>query len=344
LLTPFANDEANLKSLPFAPFDLAYNGSYTKWVKLANSLRLRLAIRISKVDPAKAKTEGEKALAHPLGLLSTNDDNFAVKISTDHPLNVINNSWGDIRLGAPVESILGGYEDPRLAKYAVPAADDTVGVKGLYKGIRGGIDIDAKSRYGDYSKLATFGQRVQLMTAAEVAFLKAEAGLRNWTNAGDAQDSYEAGIKLSFDQHAVGGFDAYVGDDTKTGKPYIDPRAKTVGENDVLAGSPYLNNVTVKWNDGADFETKLQKIITQKWIAVYPEGQEAWSEFRRTGYPKLFPVVKNMSNGTISTTAFVKRLEFAAGEKSTNPAGVTGAVTLLGGPDTGGSALWWDVD
>jgi hypothetical protein len=344
VLTPYADKESTLKALPFQPFDLVYNGSYTKWVKFANSLRLRLAIRISQVDPAKAKTEAEKSLSHAIGVLSSNDDNFIVSIPTTHPLNVINNSWGDIRLGAPVESILGGYEDPRIVNFAVPVSQDTLGLKGKIKGIRGGVNIDAKARYVRYSALAAFGDEVQLMTAAEVAFLKAEAGLRGWSGAGDASSSYNAGIKFSFDQHGVGGYDAYIADDVKTAQPYVDPLSITPGENDVLAGSPHLNNVTVKWDNGASMEVKLQKIITQKWIAMYPDGQEAWSEFRRTGYPKLFPIVVNNSGGEISTAAFIKRVKFASGERSTNPSGVDGAVTLLGGADTGGTALWWDVD
>jgi hypothetical protein len=341
LLTPYANNEASLKSLPFAPFDLVYGGSYKKWVKFANTLRLRLAIRISERDPAKAELEGEKALAHPLGLLTTNDDNFLVNIPTTHPLNVINNSWGDIRLGAPMESILGGYEDPRLSKYALPAAD--AAVAGEYKGIRQGVDIDAKSRYGDYSKLATFPDKIQLMTAAEAWLLKAEAALLGWTGAGDAETNYETGVKTSFEQNSVGGFDDYIADNTKTAKPYVDPKARTTGENDVLAGSPYLSTITIQWDDAASDDEKLERIITQKWIAMYPDGQEAWSEFRRTGYPKLFPVVKNYSGGKISTTDFIRRIEFASSEYSTNPKGVEQAITLLGGPDTGGTRLWWDL-
>jgi hypothetical protein len=344
LLTPYATNEANLKALPFKPFDLVYGGSYTKWVKFANSLRLRLAIRIAKVDAAKAKIEGEKSLSHALGLMSTNDDNFIVNVPTTHALNVINNSWGDIRLGAQVESILGGYEDPRLAKFALPATDKHADVIGKYKGIRQGVDIAAKANYLDYSKLVTFPDKVQLMTSAEVWFLKSEAALRSWVGAGDAKTNYETGVKTSFEQHGVGGFDSYILDDAKTASPYKDPKAITAGENDILSGSPYLSTATIKWEAGDAFETKLEKVITQKWIAMYPEGQEAWSEFRRTGYPKLFPVVKNFSDGKIPAGQFIKRLEFAAGEKSTNPTGVQKAEALLGGSDTGGTALWWDID
>jgi len=74
----------------FAAFDLVYKGDYTQWVKFANTLRLRLAIRISGIDPRKAKEEGEAALRHPLGLLTTPADNFAVNISpVTPPLNIM---------------------------------------------------------------------------------------------------------------------------------------------------------------------------------------------------------------------------------------------------------------
>ncbi len=353
ILTPLAQQEAAgaLKVIPFQPFDLAYNGSYTKWVKFANTLRLRLAIRISDVDAVKAKTEGEAALANPFGLLVRNSENFVISIPTTHPLNVINNSWGDIRLGAPVESILTGYDDPRLPFYALPATDTVFIEKDgegniipVYKGIRQGINIDAKVRYGNYSALATFPDKITLMTTAEAWFLKAEAALRGWDGADDAQTAYENGISFSFQQYEAEGLQAYLADDVSTAAPYVDPKSVKVGENDIAEDSPHLSKATIKWDDGASFENKLEKIITQKWIAMYPEGQEAWSEFRRTGYPKLFPVVLNKSDGEISTEAFIKRIKFSSGEYSTNTAGVTKAVGLLGGPDTGGTSLWWDID
>jgi hypothetical protein len=326
----------------FKSSDLVYGGSYAKWLKFANSLRLRLAIRLAKVDAAKAKTEGEAALANSGGLLATNADNFLVDFgTTNHPLNVINNEWADIRMGAPMESIMGGYDDPRLPKYFVPATDPAV--TGEFKGIRNGINIDAKSRYQDYSKLITFANKGQLMTVAEVWFLKAEAAIRGWAGAGTAQANYESGIQASFDQHGVSAaFAAYKDDATSKPMEYEDPKAITAGQNDVLNGNVNLSTITIKWDEGAAFETKLERIITQKWIAMYPDGQEAWSEFRRTGYPKLFPIVVNNSGGKIS--GFIKRVNFIAEEYATNKPAVTKAVELLDGPDTGGTPLWWDVD
>ena len=96
----------------FANFDLVYGGDLSKWIKYANTLRLRLAIRVSNVDPTKAKAEGEKSLSNSGGLLTDNSENFLIKGGATHPLTVFNSSWDDVRMGASMESILVGYEDP----------------------------------------------------------------------------------------------------------------------------------------------------------------------------------------------------------------------------------------
>lgn len=339
--TAVANLMADIDSQRFSAFDLSYGGDYRKWVRLANSLRLRLAIRISKVDPAKAKLEGEKALSQPLGVMEANDDGFFVNGSLDHPLSVIDNSWGDIRMNASMESILSGFGDDRMGSYF----DESVDHPGQHKGIRNGLPLQGfadelaqKAAYIGFSAINNMQKtpRVQLMTTAEVYFLRAEAALRGWAGAGDAQANYETGIQLSFDQHGASGAAAYMADNTSTPADYVDP---VNAANNAAA----LTNVTIAWNNGDDNETKLEKIITQKWIAMFPEGQEAWSEFRRTGYPKIFPVVSNQSGGTIDTDIQIRRIPFVDSEKSTNPDGVTGAVQKLGGPDNGGTRVWWDT-
>ncbi len=333
---------ANIDSKRFAAFDLSYGGDYTKWVKLANSLRLRLAIRISKVDAAKAKMEGEKALSQSVGLMASNDDSFFINGSLDHPLSVIDNSWGDIRMNASMESILVGYEDPRAEKYF----DAPTSVSGTIKGVRSGLPLldgyaDELAQKADYIGFSSINDgmhtsRVQLMTAAEVAFLKAEAALRGWAGAGDAQANYEAGVSLSFQQHGASGASNYIADNTSTPADYVDP---VNASNNIAA----MTDVTIAWNAGGDNEEKLEKIITQKWLAMFPEGQEAWSEYRRTGYPKIFPVVSNQSGGAIDTDVQIRRIPFVDSEYSTNAANVDNAVTLLGGDDNGGTRLWWDT-
>jgi len=327
----------------FTKFDLVYGGSFEKWLKFANTLRLRLAMRISKADPVKAKAEGEAALSNPGGLLANNDDNAYVDIEPNYqPLSSKSGitSWGDINIGAPLACYLNGYNDPRVGKYMNPASD--AAVAGQYIGIRNGIDIDANGRYVGYSQLVDLPNRMQLMVAAEAWFLKAEAALNGWAGAGDVQTNYETGITTSFDMYGLTAQAAgYIANNTNTEQQYIDPKAITPGQNDVLTGSPYLSTITIAWNNGDTPERKLERIITQKWLAIFPDGQEAWSEFRRTKYPKLFPVVLNKSGGTISTSAFIQRINFPTTEIGKNPNGVTAAVGLLGGPDTGGTPLWW---
>jgi hypothetical protein len=334
-LQPYAADQNSPQI--FKTFDLSYGGSYTKWMKVINSLRLRLAIRIAKADATKAKTEGEKALSNTYGVIENVEDDFVVNSKKlNNPLSVISDSWGDIRMGAPMEAYLTGYNDPRLSKFFVAATDPAVA--GQFKGIRNGIDLPNNQLYRKFSTLAPLGTKMPMLTSAEVWFLKAEAKLRGWTVPGVAtvQEAYEKGIQRSFTQYGVDGqFDAYK---NSTAKPaaYVDPFNAT---NSVAVG---FSTVSPKWNDAGSTEQKLEQIITQKWIAIFPESQEAWSEFRRTGYPKLFPVVINNSGGVVPAGQFIKRINFAISEKETNPAGYQGAVQKLGGADNIGTRLWWD--
>jgi hypothetical protein len=313
----------------------SYNGDYKKWVKFANSLRLRLAMRIVKKDPAKAKLEAEKALSQAFGVMTAKDDICKI-ISPNftHPISTISAAWGDIRMGADMESIMGGYADPRLALYF----DTSPKFPGEYRGVRTGIEIAAKADHVDFSPIGAIVKVKEIvwMTPAEVFFLRSEGALRGWNMGGTAQSLYESGISSSFEQLGASGAAAYFADNVKTAKAYVDPSFP-------VNNSAAVNNVTIAWDAAATNEVKLQKIITQKWIAVFPEGQEAWSEYRRTGYPKLFPVLKNTSGGKITSQFGVRRVNFVQSEKDGNPGGVATGVAKLGGPDNGGTRLWWDT-
>ncbi len=107
--------------------------------------------------------------------------------------------------------------------------------------------------------------------------------------------------------------------------------------------------VTVAWDDGATDEVKLEKIMTQKWIAAQHNSIEAWVDHRRTGYPKLPYVYQNDSNadfGVIDDDDFLKRVPifFGNGEQVNNPNGYADAVSKLDGPDLISTRLWWDVE
>jgi hypothetical protein len=298
-------------------------------------------MRLSYVNASLAQAQAEKAVADPNGLMTTVADdiylNMVNGLSYQNPLWNITNAYGDISMSAAMKSIIEGYSDPREAAYFLPSAYD-----GKFEGIRQGQNITT-AEYAGFSLLnVQAGTPMQIMVASESYFLRAEGALRGWNMGGStAQTFYQEGVTLSFQEKGVTMPAGYLSDAVSTAIPYVDPTNST---NNVPAGSPYLNNITIAWNSGDTFEHNLQRIITQKWLAIYPDGEEAWSDFRRTGYPKLFPVVVNNSGGTISTTAFVKRLPFAADELQNNPKGVAQGVTELGGPDNGGTRLWWDVN
>ncbi len=342
----FSEKEGQPSSTALQKSDLGFGGNYQQLIRVANTLRLRLAMRVSMVDPALAKLQGEKAMDPSNGgLLSENADNWLVALTGNHPLNILSapTEWSDTRMGAPMQSFLLGYEDPRLPKYFLPAKD--AAVRGKYQGIRSGINIDGKGRYNEYSELVTQPSEMQLMVAAESWFLKAEAALRGWVGAGDAKTNYETGITKSLEQYGLGAeAPAYINDATRRPAEYTDPKAITAGENDVKSGSPYLSTVTIKWEEGISNDRKLERIITQKWLAIYPDGDEAWADYRRTGYPILFPVVVNYSNGNIPTIPGIRRMPYPQREYDSNSAAVAKAVEMLGGPDNGGTRLWWDLE
>jgi len=152
------------------------------------------------------------------------------------------------------------------------------------------------------------------------------------------QKFYEDGITNSFTQWGVAGAaSAYINDATSKPADYADPL-------NAVNSSAALSAITIKWDEAATKEQKLERIITQKWISNFPDGTTAWSTFRRTGYPKLFPVVLNNSGGTIDTKIQIRRMNYPGSEYVTNAAEVAKGVTLLGGLDNGGTRLWWDVN
>ncbi|MFB6456812.1 SusD/RagB family nutrient-binding outer membrane lipoprotein [Chitinophaga sp. Hz27] len=347
LLKPFTTGQKTVLSA-FTKADIIYGGNAGNWLKLVNTLRLRLAIRIIYADKATAQAQGEKAM-NPAngGLITDNAANAIVDFGQRSPLDEII-GWADIRTGAPLTSYLLGYNDPRLTHMVAPATDPAVA--GKYIGIRNGVAIDDKSRYSGYSiplaKAASgdyFDPKAgkgKLMGAAETWFLMAEAALNGWAGAGNAGDNYNKGIAISFAEWAAGSSADYANDNTFTAAPYVDPKAQSAGANDVPLKDPSLSTITIKWDDAGTYEQKLERLITQKWIAIYPDGEEAWTEFRRTGYPKLFPVVVNNSGGLIK--GFIRRLPIPSKYQSNNKPGYDRAVQTLNGPDNGGTKLWWD--
>ncbi len=320
---------------PLEKVDLIYQGEYAKWLKLANSQKLRMAMRIRYADPQAAKTYAEEAVRD--GVMSSTDDAAWLKsynaVQVYNPLEEVWNAYMDTRMGATMDAYMNGYEDPRLAAYFKPCED------GLYHGVRSGIRSMLKANYLNLSQPNVAKDTpVVWFLASEVAFLRAEGAMLGWNMGGDDATLYNEGIKLSFMERGLSA-DAASTYAALTAEPveFVDMSKDSSKHN---AAKP--STITPRWETEASNEVKLERIITQKWIAMYPNGQEAWSEFRRTGYPKVIPIVDNMSGGKVSTTKQVRRMTFSRSEYSNNADGVAQAVELLGGPDTGNTKLWWD--
>lgn len=333
VLTTF--NSQNPSATVLAKYDYIYSGKVENWIKFANTLRLRLAMRIVYADVAKAQLEAEKSVNHPVGVMTATSDIARLNKGSDlnyrHPLAVCLIEFDDVRMGATMDSYLNGYKDPRLSVYFKPATS------GKYTGVRNGILINSKDTYakGPYSLLnIAYSDAIVWMNPAEAYFLRAEGALRNWNMGGTAKALYEDGVRKSFELCGASGADAYLANNTNIPLKYEDPS----GANSTDA----RGNITILWDENAGFEKKLERIITQKWIAIYPDGQEAWSEFRRTGYPKIFPNAVNYSGGKINTEIQVRRVPFSAKEYSTNASGVATGVAQLKGDDHGGTKLWWD--
>lgn len=339
-----------VEQMKYGKQDVIYGGDVAKWIKLGNSLRLRYAIRLSFVDAAKAKIEGEAALSKPL--FASVQDNAALATSVDdnsgigHPLYTLC-YWNEFRMSSTLErkyKELSTVVDPRMEFYW-GVTESTWGTNSpQFKGLRNGLSSDQLGETGNkptensniwgllwapewnsgVGKPA--GYRAfpyYTMCYSEVSFLKAEAAIRGWTNAGDAKDNYEKGIRASFQE----------------ARHNVDTKLYSISNDET-----YINSGSVKWDNAADFETKLKQIITQKWISLFPNGNEAWAEFRRTGYPELNPIAQSADPSiNPSKGEFLKKLRYINKEREENTENAT-STSLNGGKGDGGNVrVWWDT-
>jgi len=336
--------KANAAAKPYGTFDLIYGGNVAKWLKFTNTLRLRLALRISKVDPAEAKKQAEAAVAGGV-MTEIADDAYMVKNLNGDDANGLSRIavWNEFRMSASMESVLKGYGDPRIGIYYQPATST-----GTFEGLRNGLTPKelglAKNGNNDNSNVGTrwvtgsgdawttnFTTPQDIMHSAEAYFLRAEGALNGWNMGGTAKELYEKGITASMAQWGITGASVTA---------YINSSAVPVAPGD-QQNSPALSTVPIKWDEAASEAVKREKIGTQKWLGLYPDGMEAWAEYRRTRLPKLYPVV-NSENEDVPAGAVLRRIPFLTSEKETNGAAVLEAVKLLGGPDKASTPLWWD--
>lgn len=320
--------------------DRVYEGKVEKWCKFANTLKLRMALRVAYADEALGRREAEEVMSNAIGTLSSNADNATFRLSSKSPLRQIMIEYqggGDSRVSADITSYMLSYEDPRLSAYFVPSTftpADGVSVENNYFGLRGGIkigDMKQAQRYANIN-IDSFDGQLVWMNAAEASFLKAEAALRGWIS-GNAQAYYEEGIRLSFGQYNVTGADTYLANSSLSPQAYVDPL-------DQYSYSGTTSGITIAWEDG-DIEKSLERIITQKWIANFPNGNEAWAEFRRTGYPVLMNVVINNST-VVDINKKARRIAYPQSEYLNNYENLSKILPTLGGPDNMATNVWWD--
>ena len=334
------------------------------YIKLANSLKLRMAIHIVKVEPETAQRWAEEAVASGV-IEHTNDQHgvFPMMWGFRHPLIDIACSWNDIRLSASFESLLMSLDHPYSKYLFIPNSQDIPHNNGVdvlkagtrICGIRSGTLVDnGQNDYVSNKRLAYSTINAEYLInkccplyfikMAEVDFLRAEGALRGWNMGGTAQEFYERGIRGAYieDPLCSPDYPYYVSEYMQREEPVDYVSVDPIGDGEPW---PSVTKIGVKWNDADSKEIKLEKIITQKYIALFPLSTEAWTELRRTGYPKLFPVLNtDDGDGSIKQGEMIRRIPWLPEDEETKTIIEKSGIKELGGPDEQATRLWWDVD
>jgi len=309
LLTDLKEAAATLKTAgnSYGAADLIYNGEHEKWRKFANTLRLRLALRLTKVDEALAKQHATEAIAD--GIIESHAETALMKHTKADTYHASSNGtsapisdygFGGAVMSSALVNAMKANNDPRLHIFGLPNA------KGEYAGTpNGNVDVPRDrdvASYPNYNQGMPFAQdaNAYFVSYAESMFLKAEAQQRGWV-AGNASDSYEKGVRASLEQWGV---------------------------KDKAAIDAFVNKVKYDASKG------LEQIITQKWIGLYTDGFEAFAEVRRTGFPKF---AASDINGNIP-----RRLKYPLSEQSLNKTSYSEATSRLQGGDVETARMWWD--
>jgi hypothetical protein len=288
-----ASDEIDPSGLGFDTGDLLYGGDMTAWRKFANSLRLRLAMHLTNVDPGTARSEAQAAVG--AGVFTSNDDNavlwYLAASPNQNPIYTNAIARDDYGMSKTFVDSLLSLNDPRLPIFADPNS-----ASGAYAGLPNGLndgegpDLSTISRIGAYWR-RTPNAPLALQTYAEVLFAEAEAAQRGWIS-GDPAALYTAAIRASMEQYGI----ASAAIDTYLAQPRVQYSAAT----------------------------GLTQIQYQKWIAMYMQGMEAWTEWRRTRIPHLVPGPRAVLSD------IPERLPYADNEDVLNQANLEAAVAAQG--------------
>ncbi len=296
--------------------DILFSGDIERWQKFANALRLRLAVRQYSKKPSESTAIISEILGNPSAYPLFESNEEEAKLFHESRLgNNNNNAWHEImvvggREDWSISNTLitamtdgnGNATDPRLTVYAEPAlAGD---LAGKFAGAPNGLPEALASVYINTASRpgAAFYQEtapVTFLSYSEQLFLLAEAAFNGIGTPMSAKEYLDMAIEASFDQYGL------------------------------AVPSGYLSG------KAADKET----IMTEKWKALFGQGIEAWTEYRRTGYPVLPPADPNAifeNDGEVPT-----RLRYPESEYSLNGANVAAGAQMNGGPDDKLTELWW---
>ena len=295
-----ASQEIDPAGIGFATGDIMFGGDMTKWQKFANSLRLRLAVHLSNVDPTTGAAQAQAAMA--AGVFASNADNaqllYLAGAPNQNPVytNVHLDQRDDYGMSKTLVDSLTHWSDPRLPVYA-QLNKDTIVANRTYEGLPNGLNdgegpnLFYISRIGAYWR-ETPNAPLSLLTYSEVLFLEAEAAQRGWIS-GDPATLYNAAITASMAQFGI---------------------------TDTAVVNPYMRDARVQYNAS----TGLTQIAYQKWASLFLQGMEAWTEVRRTGVPALVPGPRAV------LTSIPERLPYADNEQVLNNANVQAAVAAQG--------------
>ncbi len=288
----------------FGDADLVYDGDVSKWAKFANSLKLRLALRIADVDATKASAMASEAVN--AGVFTSNEDNAALAYVDEQPnqnpawFEIVNRGRTDYVAPETLVTTLLSLNDPRLPVYLDENVTPYVG------GVFGDKNsFTNTSHISDEVLNAT--QEGVILDYAEVEFLLAEAAERSLVGgSADAEGHYNAAITASNEYWGV----------------------------DSAVNTTYLTNPDVAYTTASG--TWQEKIGTQKWIALFNRGFEGWSSYRRLGFPAL-PVT------SVANNPVPRRVTYPIREYNTNNNNVSAAASKIGG-DLLTTKVFWDAN
>jgi len=328
--------------------DILYSGNIANWKKFANSLKLRLLLRQSKrVDPSAAmKAVVDNPAKYPL--FTSYEDQAALQYLVDRPSNESpfyrsGNGGTNTKVSKQLVDYLQALNDTRLYAYALPtpvsSAADASGNRPDPKNFKYAGDLNGIGSFPDNNATSpsgmiwmsiqyapdlaspTAGQGI-IINYSEVQFILAEAAEKGYITGGStaAETYYKNGINDQFKYYS-----------SRIPSSYATSYLKLTPAS-ISVSPAYFAQPAVAYT-GTQAQ-KLEKIALQKWISLYLVGYEAWSEWRRTGFPNI-PV------GPIGPGYVPRRILYPADELRINEANYNQAVSWLGADDLK-THVWWD--